>query len=103
MFGKKIESQVTKTLEEFEEWGFSDTYDGIILDFIDYMVEVIRGGFGTDFLDAYDYLKSDDMKMELDYYMEMYLDMAHKPKYSPDDLVTIPKEQLDKLIKAANR
>ena len=49
------------------------------------------------------YISAIQLHDEFNMYLENYFGMYHKPKYSPDDLVWIPKEQLDELLKAAGR
>ena len=94
---------IDRTLEEIENDEISTTYDEVLEGFIDYIIKLNMACNDMTFLEAFDHMNSDDFKDEFSMYMDFYLAKHHKPKYSPDDLVIIPREQLDQLVKASNR
>ena len=104
MFGTQdTDLLVKRTIEELDDSSASPTYDNVMYDFIDYHVKVLQQGSGLFLIDAIDYLKSDEMRGEFEYQVEVYAKMHIKPKYSPDDVVIISREQLDELLRKANR
>lgn len=94
--------------DELEEEATSPTLDNLLMEFIRLNMEVYMDcNGGATIYDAISYIKSDEFNNTLDYYKEKVISQVIRenggPKYSPNDLVWIPKEQLDELLKAAGR
>lgn len=98
-----VDELVKRTLKELVDDSISTTYDDTMFNFIEYIIKVNMAAQDVSFIEAFRHMKSDDFHDEFNMYLENYFGMYHKPKYSPDDFVWIPKEQLDELLKAAGR
>jgi len=94
--------------EELDDEATSPTMDNLIEEFIRLNINIYMDcNGGSTIYDGISYIKSDEFNDMLDFYKERVISQIIEenggPKYSPDDLVWIPKEQLDELIKAAGR
>lgn len=103
MFGTNNQELINRTLEELEDDATSTTYDEVMLDFINYITHVFMASQDASIYDAIDYMHSDEFHDDFVMHIENYSARFIKPKYSLDDLVIIPREQLDKLIKASTQ
>lgn len=107
MFGTQdTNALVNRTLEELEDDSTSTTYDEVMFNFIDYIVQVFMASQDASIYDAIGHMHSDEFHDEFYMYVENYFTRFHSPKYhkySPNDLVWMDKEQLNKLIEASGR
>lgn len=103
MFGTNTQELIDRTLEELEDDATSTTYDEVMFNFIDYITHVFMASQDASIYDAINHMHSDEFHDEFTMYIENYSARFCKPKYSHDDLVIIPREQLDELIKASNQ
>lgn len=103
MFGTNTQELIDRTLEELEDDATSTTYDEVMFDFIDYITHIFMASQDASIHDAINHMKSDEFHDEFHMYIENYFCRFYGTKYSPNDIVWMSKEQLDRLIKAANR
>lgn len=102
MFGTQdTNALVGRTLEELDDDATSTTYDEVMYNFIDYIVNVTMACQEATIYDAIDHMFSDEFHDEFRMYINNYFARFHGSKEPPAKIVIIPREQLDAMIAEA--
>ena len=104
MFGiQDTDALVKRTLEELEDDSTSTTYDEVMSNFIDYIIQIFMTCQDASIYDAINYIGSDEFHDEFNYYIENYFGRFYGSMCSFKNNVRMNKEHLDESVKNSDR